>query len=306
MATLVTYSTAAHAQPAGGAAVSFTTPDDSGGSLTLRGMLWTPPEPPRGAVVLVHGSGGWSDFKEGHYGRALSAAGYAVLAIDTFGPRGFSQTTENQALLSFHQMARDAFSARRFLLERGFAPERIAVMGFSKGGAAALHAADRTFLPDEADRFAVAIAFYPPCHVRPRSPKPASSMLMALGEKDDLTGVKPCQDIADAFANAGGKVSVKIYPNSSHAFDGDPANTRMFTARFAEQFLNCLVVIEADGRGSYGGKSYVNADDPTLMEDMRKTCVGKGASFWTNTRQKDAATRDAVEFLNSAFPARPR
>jgi hypothetical protein len=28
----------------------------------------------------------------------------------------------------------------------------------------------------------------------------------------------------------------------------------------------------------------------------------KGASIWTNTRQKEAATRDVIEFLGRVFP----
>ena len=170
IASLFSFSTTAHAQPSGGTAVSFATKDDSGNSLELRGVLWVPSTPARGAVVLVHGSGGWTDHREGHYGRALSAAGYAALAIDAFGPRGIKKTTEDQSQISQLQMTRDAFSARRFLLERGYAADRMAVMGFSKGGTVALYAADRNLLPTEADRFPVAISFYPSCSMRPRTP----------------------------------------------------------------------------------------------------------------------------------------
>ena len=81
-------------------------------------------------------------------------------------------------------MTRDAFSARRFLLEEGYAADRMAVMGFSKGGTVALYEADRNLLPTEADRFPVAISFYPSCSMRPRTPKPASIVFMALGEKE--------------------------------------------------------------------------------------------------------------------------
>ena len=299
-AFLFFFSTAARAQPSGGVAVTFTTQDASGVSLTLRGQLWSPPEPAKGAVVLVHGSGGWSDHREGHYARALSAAGYAALAIDTFGPRGISQTDEDQSQISTIQMTRDAFAARRFLQERGFPGDRLAVMGFSKGGAVALHAADRNFLPAQADRFAVAIPFYPGCNTRPRTPKPASVVFMALGEKDDYTGIKPCQDIADDFSKAGGKISVKIYPGASHLFDGNPANTAMFYLRFVENYMDCIVYLEEDGHGTYAGKRYAPTDS-SIIADMRKSCVRKGASVWTNTRQKEVATRDVIDFLNNAF-----
>ena len=159
-ALLLSFSMAARTQPTGGVEVNFPTQDATGVSLNLRGELWEPTEPAKGAVVIVHGSGGWSDYREGHYGRALSAAGYAALAIDTFGPRGINGTTGDQAQISSMQMTRDAFAARHFLLERGFSAEHLAVMGFSKGGAVALYAADRNFLPEETERFAAAIPFF--------------------------------------------------------------------------------------------------------------------------------------------------
>lgn len=289
--------TTAGAQPTGGTAVDFPTRDALGRSLVLHGQLWVPASPARGAVVIVHGSGGWSDHREGHYGRALSAAGYAALAIDAFGPRGISQTTEDQSQVSSMQMARDSYAARRFLLEQGFEPSRTAVFGFSKGGAAALFAADRTFLREETERFPVAVAFYPACNTRPRTAKPASAVFMALAEKDDYSGVKPCQDLADAYTRAAGEMTVVVYPGASHAFDGNPAGTAMMRLRSVENYMDCLVIVEEDGSMSYLDKHYAPTDS-SLMADMRRTCVRKGASIWTHPRQKEAATRDVIDFLN--------
>jgi dienelactone hydrolase len=102
-------------------------------------------------------------------------------------------------------------AARAFLVDRGFAAPTLAGMGFSKGGAAALCAADRTFLPGQEQRFAAVVAFYPTCNTRPRAPKPASTVYLPLAEKDDDAGVPPCEALATAYGQAGGKVSVKVY-----------------------------------------------------------------------------------------------
>lgn len=292
-----------HAQPQGGTPVTFSSPSPGGASTALRGVLYKPAAEPIGAVVLVHGSGGWNDHREGHYGRALSAAGYVALAIDSFGPRGITDTVEDQSRISALQMTRDAFAARRFLIEQNASSspslaQRIAVVGFSKGGAAALYAADGTFLPAQKERFAVAAPFYPSCTYRPRQPKPASAVFMALGEKDDYTGVKPCQDFAAKFQAAGGKILVKVYPGASHAFDGNPANTRLFRLGNAENFMDCLVQVEPDGQQTFGGKTYA-ATDPALLEEMRRSCVKKGASIWSNPGQREVATRDLIEFLGA-------
>lgn len=300
VAALSALPAATQAQPAGGTDVRFTTQDASGNAVALNGHLWLPTGAAKGAVVLVHGSGGWSDFREGHRARALGAAGYAALAIDSFGPRGISHTTEDQAQISNLQMTRDAFAARRYLLGRGFPADRIAVMGTSKGGTVALYAADRSFLPEQVDRFAVAIAVSPGCTVRPRVPKPAGALFVALGDKDDYTGVKPCQDIAEAFRNAGGRVTVKVYAGAAHAFDGNPAYTTMVRLPLVENFMNCVAFIEDDGQVSFDGQRYA-PDDMTIVAAARKTCVRKGASVWTHPRQKEVVTRDAIDFLNEAF-----
>jgi dienelactone hydrolase len=278
--------------------VEFNAIDEATGkAVTLRGMLWLPPGAAKGAVVLLHGAGGWNDFREGHYGRELSAAGYAVLAVDSFGPRGVGPNLPHYRI-SFTQMARDAFAARSHLIERAFAQQRVAVMGLSKGGTAALYASDRALLPGQADRFPAAVVLYPPCHVRARVPSPASVVFMGLGEKDDLTGVKQCQEIAHAYEAAGGKVVVKLYPDAAHGFDGNPANTVPFYASGVERFTECTVIVEADGQETHAGKTYAVAGGEVIIADMRKSCIKTGASFWTNPRQKEAVIRDVVDFLN--------
>jgi len=288
------------AQPQGGAQVSIESQDASGTHILLNAMLWTPPGTAKGAVVLVHGSSGWTDYTVGHYGRALSAAGYAALAFDAFGARGVGSTGNDQTQVTAMQMTRDAYAARQFLLGRGFKSDRLGVMGFSKGGLAAMQAADRNFVPEQTERFEVAIPFYPGCPVHPRVPKPVSKVFMGLGEKDDYTGVKPCQDLAEDYRRAGGTITVKVYPDASHGFDGNPENTRMIQFRTVENFMGCVVFLEEDGQVVQDGKRY-RPDDAALVVELRKTCVTKGASMWTNQTQKAAATHDVIDFLDRTF-----
>jgi len=299
--SLATLSAIAHAQPTGGTDVSFNSRDASANALVVRGHLWVPAGAAKGAVVLVHGSGGWTDHREGHYGRALSAAGYAALAIDSFGARGVTGTAEDQTLVTAADMIRDSFAARRLLIERGFPADRTAIMGFSKGGMVALYAADRNYVPEETERFAASLPFYPGCLIRLRVPKPASTMFMVLGDKDDYTGVKPCQQVADDYRQAGGNVTVKIYPGAAHAFDGNPKHTGRIDLRWVENYMDCEMFLEEDGSFTYRGQRYPRSNDPELVKQLRKTCARKGASVWTNLRQKEAATRDAIAFLDGLF-----
>ena len=289
-----------NAQPQGGAQVRVESPDASGKLTSLNAMFWVPSGTAKGAVVLVHGSGGWTDHTVGHYARAFSAAGYAALAFDSFGARGISNTADDQTQITSMQMTRDAYAARQFLLDRGFKADRLGVMGFSKGGIVALYAADRNFLPQQIERFAVSIPFYPGCVIRPRAPKPVSRIFMALGEKDDWSGVKPCQDLAEDYARAGGTITVKVYPGATHGFDGNPENIRMIQLRTVENYMQCTLYLEDDGQVVHDGKRY-GPNDTALIVELRKTCITKGASVWTNLTQKAAATLDVIEFLDRSF-----
>ena len=297
----------AFAQPIGGTSVSFEVTDARLGQIELSGRLWQPSTTPAGvaAVVIVHGSAGWSDYREGHYARAFAGAGFTVLAIDSFGPRGIATTTEDQSQVSALQMTRDAFAASRFLETQGIPIERQALMGFSKGGAAVLFAADRTFLPGQTRRFAAGLAFYPACSTRALTPKPASPIFMALGDKDDYSGVEPCQEVASAFRATGGQVNTIIYPDATHAFDGDPAHTGIRHLRFVENYMQCRLLVEEDGSMNLGGRRFAPAD-PTVLSVMRTTCMRKGASIWTNLRQKGRATADAIAFVKHVFAVQPR
>ncbi len=108
--------------PAGGTAVGVPSPDADGKMTMLAGMLWWPEGTPRAGIVFANGSGGWRDAREGYYGRMLSAAGYAVLAVDSFGARAISDTVADQSSLSYLQMARDAFAATRVATSASMRP----------------------------------------------------------------------------------------------------------------------------------------------------------------------------------------
>lgn len=290
-----------YVSPTGGEAVAFNSSQVGAAALSIPAILFKPAGTPRGAVVIVNSSGGWSDAREGHYGRSLSSAGYAVLAIDTYGPRGVTNTLGDNAKLSTFVQTRDAFDARRYLVSIGYPADRMAIMGTGRGGTIALLAADRTFMQDEKERFALAMAITAGCVFHPREPKPGSNIFLAIADKDDIAGVKACQSLASEYAAVGGKVTVKMYSGASNGFDGHPVNVRMLRDPVSETFADCNVLVEADGRSAYGGKIFAEGDSGALIEEMRKSCIKHGASGWTNLTRKANVTLDLIEFLDANF-----
>ena len=303
---IATLAATAHAQqqrqpPQGGLAVTYKSAQGDASDLSIDAVLYKPDTAAKGAVVIVNGSSSPTDAREGQYARALSSAGYAVLAIDTYAPRGVVDTGTNNAGISTYAQAHDVFAARRYLVSIGYPADRMAVMGSGRGGTIALLVADRTFAQDEKGRFAAAMAITPACIFHPKTPKPASRLFIALGEKDDVAGVEPCKELAKEFAGAGGRADVKVYPGASSGFDGNPGNLRMTRDSFIETFVNCSASVGPDGRSTYNGKTFAESDTAGLIAEMRKSCIKHGGSGWTNLTQKATVTLDLIEFLDANF-----
>ena len=90
------------------------------------------------AVVLLHGCAGFGP-RETHWADQLRSWGYVALAIDSFTPRnmaGCNGPTSGDEV--------DAFSALQYLTTKPFViPDRVAVLGSSLGGIAAVADVER-------------------------------------------------------------------------------------------------------------------------------------------------------------------
>ena len=147
----------------------FLTGQKEGKLVTMAGELRLPrPGTDRlPAVVLLHGSGGVSgnvlDWEQD-----LNAMGVATFVIDSFTPRGIVNTLNDQSQLGRTTMIVDAYRALDVLSRHPrIDPTRIALMGFSRGGQAALYASLKRFQRLQGiagQEFAAYIAFYPPCN----------------------------------------------------------------------------------------------------------------------------------------------
>ena len=169
------------------------------------------------AVVVLHGCGGISSHSA-QIADKLGSWGYVALAVDSLGPRGIVGQCGGGL---FEEQAIDAYAALRYLSQLDDVdPAKVAVLGQSMGGAAALYAVDRTLVAQYFDqRFRAAIAYYPGhgCGF------PASLMtaptLVLLGEADDWTPAEPCREMVAHARPDGATITLTVYPSAYHAFD---------------------------------------------------------------------------------------
>ena len=175
------------------------------------------------AVIMLHGSDGITAHHR-RYAQALRGRGLAVLLLDSFTGRGVDETIANQGAVTPYSMLVDAYRALRLLQTHPrIDAERIAVVGWSKGGMVADWASReryRAVLAPDIPPFAAHAAFYPWCgeqHVPVRLT--GAPLLFLVGERDDWTGAAPCIDYVKRVREAGYAARIVVFPGAEHAFD---------------------------------------------------------------------------------------
>ena len=285
----------------------------SGEAVNILGHLFLPPGADKvPAVVLVHGSGGVYPAQLNYWPKQFNGAGIAVFVIDMFGPRGVSSTVEDQSQTPFSADVADSFAALRLLathprIDRN--RNRIAIMGFSRGGTAVLRTAVERLigaqkLPDGL-RYAAFIPTYAGgCTnifrlvVRPgvfsRAP-----MLFLHGTADDYTPIQPCQDYADKIRAAGTPVEFVAIEGVHHKFDGDDTR-RHFLARATKTTADCPIEIDIDNFQAFDRGTGARLQGEEYNAAL-KSCRAMGANVEGNTKARDQAASAAVTFLKKVF-----
>ncbi len=256
---------------------------------------------PLSAVIITPSSGGVRTVREIHYAAALAAEGIAALVIDSFASRGIVNSVHDQRLLTRWQSGNDAIAGLRWLSrDERFKPERIAVMGVSKGGIVALDTAlevRRRWMRASNVSFSAHVAISPGCQWINRSTiTTGAPILFMLAELDDMTPVQPCVTRARHLRETGNaNIEVKIYEGAHHAWEALGAKPHFDP--WAENYSRCQVWIEDDG-------TLVTANEGTAIprrqwyEWAKRTCVKLGAHCCGGTPElKQRATRDIVAFL---------
>jgi dienelactone hydrolase/urea transporter len=273
--------------------------------ITMTGWLYMPPD--RGeripAVVLVHGSDGVTAH-QAHYARMLREAGYAAFVIDSFTARGVTHTIENQRAVSAYTMTLDAYQALALLAAHPrIDPERIAIVGWSKGGSVVLNAAHDFFRAGLAvadRRFAAHVAFYPWCGERSRSTEMSGApILLLLGADDNWSGYRHCVETAERIRDHGTPIEVVTYPGAIHGFDY-AGFFRRYLPR-AQNLSGCSYIFDGDG--------VVDERDGRMhawdkFEDFVSDCARRGAYVGTDAAARSASQKRLLEFLSTAL--RPR
>ncbi len=275
------------------------------------GHLFLPPGDAKvPAVLLVHGSGGIYNAMLDFWPKAFNAAGIAVFSMDSFGPRGVKSTAEDQSQVAFAADTADAFAALKLLATHPrIDPQRIAIMGFSRGGITVQRTAVERIiasqkLPDGL-RFAAHLPVYSGgcvgvfrLRVKPGVFSKAPQ-LWIHGNADDYTGLAPCEAYAKHIAEAGTPVEFVVLEGAGHKFDAD--DPRRVLVRGAQRTLDtCPVEMDIDSFASFDRNTGQRLQGEAYQAVL-KSCSAIGASIEGSAKARDRAAQVTLAFLGKVF-----
>lgn len=254
------------------------------------------------AVIILHGSAGVNP-GEWAWALRMNALGYASFVVDSFTGRGIRNTEKDQTALSMTADIADAYAALRLLATDPLIDKnRIAVMGFSRGGVAALYSSLEPFRQAGTNgsdlRFAAHVAFYPSCGITFDSAHTdAAPILMLLGGKDNYTPAAPCRDYASTLRSTGAQVTLKTYPDAYHAFD---------RARAPRSLPYATSARECHGSHNLDTRTFTMIrDGQTLSGDAAvseaRRCLTRGVMLGGDETARQQSPGDVAAFLGTTF-----
>jgi len=240
------------------------------------------------AVVLIHGSGGIGASVE-DWVSLLNGAGVATFVLDSFTGRGIVDVRNDQSQLGRLVGVVDLYRALELLAKHPrIDPRRIAVIGFSRGGQAALYASVKRFqrMHGPADAaFAAYVPFYADCMTTYIDDGDVAStpIRMFHGTSDDWNPVSPCRAYVERLQKGGKDVVLTEYPDAQHVFDGATIKAPVKLEK-AQTVRHCRLREVEGGRiiNSQTGQTFTYLDpcvergvtiafDPNALRQAQKT-----------------------------------
>jgi dienelactone hydrolase len=251
------------------------------------------------AVVLMHGSGGISPAMEA-WTHQLNSMGISTFVIDGFSGRGLTSVNQDQARLGRLNFILDIYGALEMLAKHPRVdPDRIALMGFSRGGQGALYASLKRFHEmwnRSGAQFAAYVAFYPDCATTYAGDTDVVDRPIRIfhGTPDDYNPVASCKAYVARLQEDKRDVTLTEYPDSQHGFDaGLLGVSSNVVASGAQTVRNCRI---KEGEGGV----LVNMETQEAFT-YKDACVETNPHVGGNPATAQEARKAVSDFLQALF-----
>jgi dienelactone hydrolase len=180
---------------------------------------------PFAAVLVIHPGGGVRGVPL-DYGRRLRDWGYVALVIDTYGSRNIRSTADVGSRQGTRYQMADLYGALSWLSQRpDIDKQRIATLGFSRGGQTAISAiAAVETLPDylrdglpRPGKMALGIGVFASC-IDVDNLRIEGKLLMLVGDRDRERNVECVGELTAKARAAGFAAEAKVYPGARHDY----------------------------------------------------------------------------------------
>jgi dienelactone hydrolase len=278
----------------------FLTGDANGKAVTVAGEFRIAQGSGRlPVVVLMHGSSGVGASTEA-WVRKFNTMGISTFVIDGFTGRGLTVVGPNQALLGRLNLILDIYRSLDILAKHPRVdPERIVLMGFSRGGQAALYASLDRFNKlwnKSGAQFAGYIPFYPDCSTSYATDTEVAARPIRIfhGTPDDYNPVASCKAYVARLQAAKRDVALTEYPDSAHGFDaGLLGLATVAVSANAQTARNCHI---KEGEGGV----LINADTQAPF-GYKDACIELNPHVGGNPATAEAARKAVTDFLQALF-----
>jgi len=248
-------------------------------------------------VILVHGSAGIGGYID-TWARWLNDLGVATFMLDAFTGRGLVNISADQGKLGRLNTIVDSYRALELLAQHArIDPQRIAIMGFSRGGNAALYASVKRFQRMHLAQglgFAAHIVFYPSCNITYIDGDDIADKPIRIfhGALDDFNPPAPCRPYVARLQKAGRDVQHTEYPGAHHVFD-------LFAIKVPIQFPRSQTVRRCRLEEAEGGRIVNSATKQPFTYD--DPCVERGPTLGYNENATREAQKAVTAFLTATF-----
>ena len=249
-------------------------------------------------VILMHGSGGIGP-NVPFWVRELNAMGIATLTIDGMTGRGLVGVGDKQAVLGRLNFIVDIYRSLEMLAKHPrIDPSRIALMGFSRGGQAALYASVKRFHKlwnKSGVEIAAYIPFYPDCATTYEGDADVVDKPIRIfhGTPDNYNPVASCKAFVTRLKEAKRDVELTEYPNAPHGFDNPIGANPAVPAKDNQSVRECSIK-----EGKNGELINAATETPFAYTDA---CVKLNPLVGGDPQATDAVRVEVAKLLKAVF-----
>jgi dienelactone hydrolase len=223
--------------------------------------------------------------------------GVSTFVIDGMTGRGFTGVGDKQAQLGRLNFILDIYRSLDILAKHPRVdPNRIIMMGFSRGGQAALYSSVTRFQKmwnRSGVDFAAYVVFYPDCATTYRQDTEVAKRPIRIfhGTPDNYNPVASCKAFVERLKQAGADVQLTEYPNAPHGFE-NPLGANPPVPTKADQSVRDCKIREDD-------KAILINEATNAQFTYNDECVRIGPIVGADPEATQVATAAVTEFVRA-------